>query len=75
VLSRCQASNEEVLAGSPLSEQHVTQRTRQKLLNKGDQKSNEEVVSGSPHSKFQLRQRTRFFLKKTYELRLPYTQG
>ena len=53
MLSRCQASNEEVLAGSPLSEQHLSQRTRKKLLDKGDQKSNEEVVSGSPLSKFQ----------------------
>ena len=61
MLSRCQASNEEVLAGSPLSEQHFAQRTRKKLLNKGDQKSNEEVLAGSPPSKFQFKQRTRFF--------------
>ena len=54
MLLRCQTSNEEVLAGSPLSKQHFDQRTRKKLLDKGYKKPKEEVVSGSPLSKFQI---------------------
>ena len=63
MLSRCQASNEEVLAGSPLSEQHFAQRTRKKLLDKGDQKSNEEVLAVLLPLSFSLNKEPDFFKK------------